>query len=483
MRWHVKTRSRNKDYLFVGGAPERWWARFGVDTSFERPTLLVERPGAGGGWRLLASGIPSVRKDLHQTTLRYTVVGEGEIGEGGEPARRLVATWLEAAAAILAARDGEAAPGPEAAPLSRALDEVFPEDVIEGWLSLDPGAPELGDEAERLLLDAIARLPSPPEPADPCRGVAGWYGSLHATACRAAFLERVGELLDGRAEGAACLLNLVDRAEQLKSDLDDQRAAVLFDVPPDQVDAPAPLRRAATSPAKKKGADPGRDGRRGPDDTPRPPRQPVALGGPGDPADARGGGGGDTAADPLSAPAATPECGPAPEERPPAVEAAETAAGSGDAGPPDPDGGEPTQAGQSGLLRRALPGADVVRKVREAGRDTLGEVLGAGRDTLEEVLGAGRDTLEEVLGSSRQTLEHLRKEVKAGREGASRGAREVIEAVVTGTRALSHRVEEIPQLLGVEPAEGGSGDGPPEPTVEPDEEPPDEPTPDEPTGG
>ena len=111
----------------------------------------------------------------------------------------------------------------------------------------------------------------------------------------------------------------------------------------------------------------------------------------------------------------------------------------------------------------------MVRKVREAGRDTLGEVLGAGRDTLGEVLGAGRDTLEEVLGSGRQTLEAFRKEVTAAaREGASRSAREVLGAVVTGTRAISAKVDEIPQLLRTEQSAAPEGDAPVEPGVEAD---------------
>lgn len=452
MRWHVKTRSRNKDYLFIGGAPERWWARFGVDTSFERPTLLVERPAGGAEWRLLASGIPSVRRDLHQTQLRYTIVGAGETGQGLEPALRLAAAWLDEAAAILATRDAEAGPG--AAPLRLALDEAFSEDVIEEWLAADPAAPELAARAQALLLDALARLPA--APAAPGSVEGGWYGSLHAPACRAAFLGRVGDLLDGSADGVACVLNLADRAEQLKTDLDDHRTALLFDVPPDQAPEPTPLPRPAASPAKKKGAEAGREGRRGPGEPPRPPRQPPALGSAGSPADARGGGGGAAPAPLNELQAAPPPCGP--EAPPPADEGSggEAPAQDAGAGAPGDDAREPPQ-GPNSLLRCALPGRDVVRKVKEAGRETL------------EVLGAGRETLEEVLGSSRQTLEHIRKEVTAvAREGASRGAREVIEAVVTGTRALSQRVEELPQLLGVEPPDVPACDEPAQPEAEAD---------------
>jgi hypothetical protein len=131
--------------------------------------------------------------------------------------------------------------------------------------------------------------------------------------------------------------------------------------------------------------------------------------------------------------------------------------GSVDVSPPDRgsatavDATHETEAGRgderlhASLLRRALPARDVVRKVRDAGRDTLEEVLGTSRETLEEALVARFGTLEEVLGAGRQTLEAFTKEVTAAaREGAARGAREVLEAVISSTRAISGRAEDEP---------------------------------------
>lgn len=246
MRWHLKTRARNRDYHFVGGSPERWWARFGSETSFERPTLLVERPAASA-WRLLASAVPSIRHDRHHTVLRFTVAASGEPAEGTEAVERFVTAWLEESQAILAGTTGDYGP------LSQCLDHAFPEETIEAWFADDPSAPELAEMAQGRLLEAISRLdpPSPapaePEPDEPDEVVSPpWQGSLHAPACRQAFLAQVRALVEGQTAGAAYLLNLAESPQQLGIDLSKSPSALLFDVPADRGDRPHPFGRQPT---------------------------------------------------------------------------------------------------------------------------------------------------------------------------------------------------------------------------------------------
>lgn len=247
MGWNLQTRSRNRDYRFLGTSPERWWTQWSRDTSFERPTLLVE--GGEQGWRLLASGIPSARRDGHRTRIRHTLVGFGAPGEGVEQVLGLVSTWLEDSARHFA---GESTPDSRG-DLSRALDRHLPEELIESWFETKISAEELQRDVGRACERVLGELSPEPRPSAMAEHES-WFGGAQSASCRAAFVAQVGALVRGEAEGGAYLLNLIEHPAELGAPLDRSKVALLFDLPAGQADSPRSWQRAEQGASKKKRA-------------------------------------------------------------------------------------------------------------------------------------------------------------------------------------------------------------------------------------
>lgn len=241
MGWHLQTRSRNHDYCFLGQSPDRWWSAWSNDTSFEKPTLLIESDTEG--WRLLASGIPSSRRDRSRTAIRHTLVGSGAHGEDVEAAGALIAAWLDEAASLLA--------GDEPGALSRALDQHFTDEVIEAWFEGDPRRADLSDEVEQGIDRALKDLDAPV--AEGAKdGIENWFGGIQSPDCRGAFLARARRLLRGKVQGGAYLLNLTEHPDQLRSSHDLSGVALLFDLPAGRATSPIPWRPTAVGRVKKK---------------------------------------------------------------------------------------------------------------------------------------------------------------------------------------------------------------------------------------
>jgi hypothetical protein len=70
------------DYDFLGKRPAKaWWSTvYGRFSAFEDFTLLLEAT-ALGQWRAYLGGIPSGRRDRVGTPIRYTLAGEGTLGD------------------------------------------------------------------------------------------------------------------------------------------------------------------------------------------------------------------------------------------------------------------------------------------------------------------------------------------------------------------------------------------------------------------
>ena len=78
---HTRGRARHRDYRFLGPAPQpAWWREYAGATTFEQPTILVQSDG--GRWQAYLSGIPSGRRDAVGSTIRFSVVLEGDAGAG-----------------------------------------------------------------------------------------------------------------------------------------------------------------------------------------------------------------------------------------------------------------------------------------------------------------------------------------------------------------------------------------------------------------
>ncbi len=206
MRAYVMTRGVGRDYRFVGAAPaEEWWGSLRGLTSFERPTLIVERKR--DLWRAYLSGIPSSRRDRVSTRIRHTLVLEGE-GGAEAPISSVVGAWLEEVAA---------APAEQGA-LAGALDAALPEAMIEEALEDGEVATDVGARLSRALVlegagqpAALAAPPADLGADDP--SIASWIAALESPPARRALLARADALLAGRREGVALVLNLASPAE------------------------------------------------------------------------------------------------------------------------------------------------------------------------------------------------------------------------------------------------------------------------------
>lgn len=243
----VQTRgeARAADYGFLGVEPdEPWWRTYREHTSFELPTLLLH--SSGQAWRAFCSGIRSVRRDAVGTTVRFTVVLEGDCADDDGCATALVFLHCWLADVTTGSRC-----------VGTALDEAFPGPDVERLLTCR--SEEDGAEARRRTLGALRALPAPEEetggpdePAEPERGEltepadldqheqpdeAGepadlpqcWVGRLGAPHLPAALLRQSAELLSG-VPGRALVLNLVgSRADAEALVEDDTVLAVLVD--------------------------------------------------------------------------------------------------------------------------------------------------------------------------------------------------------------------------------------------------------------
>ena len=208
MDFYLQTRDRPllRDYRFLGRAPAlAWWReRYHDLTAFEYPTVLLESDARG--WRMLASAIPSTRRDAAGTIIRWTVVlecaGASRGARDAAPALGLLRAWLEDLA------------GQRADPLcTQAFDDVLPAQDVADWY--DAPEEEVAAQVEGRMREICARLgeSTAPSAAAEQAGSPGalprsWIGAVADPLARAGFLQRAEELLDG-ARGRALLVNLL----------------------------------------------------------------------------------------------------------------------------------------------------------------------------------------------------------------------------------------------------------------------------------
>lgn len=201
MRAYVQTRGTTVDYAFLGAAPaSRWWLAFRDATSFEQPTLIVT--GKSGQWCCYLSGIPSQRTDRVGTAIRYTVVLEGRCNEPAGDALRLVSMWLKDAT------DRELGGRVRA-----TLDGVFDEATVERLLAVRGADSEGAIQVERLAASWMANLPAIQQQSSTLVG--SWAGAMTSAHAQRELLARIAELLGGKREGAAALLNLLGTVDEV----------------------------------------------------------------------------------------------------------------------------------------------------------------------------------------------------------------------------------------------------------------------------
>jgi hypothetical protein len=199
----LQTRGRTTDYGFIGTPPsERWWMKFKDVTSFEKPTLLVTADGSS--WRVYLSGIPSVRQDRVNTSIRYTIVVVGqphdEISKGGT--LKLISSWIT-----------DSVNSSEAGRLQRALDESFDEAVVERLIQ-DKNSPTTQDAVKHRMTQVLSRLEnftvSEAYHDYPC------LGAVQSPIARNAFMQMTKKILSGD-NGAALFVNLIGTLEEAQA--------------------------------------------------------------------------------------------------------------------------------------------------------------------------------------------------------------------------------------------------------------------------
>ncbi|MCM2387673.1 hypothetical protein [Streptomyces albipurpureus] len=207
MRAYLMTRGteRRLDYAYLGESPPlRWWQSIGRWLVLEAAELVVSRlPGGATG--LLLSGIPSQRRDVIGTRIRYTVVVD-DVHE--DPA---LADWLVRCG--LADADRER--------LGQALDQGFEPEYVDALLR-DSGASTgdgsaqegLAGEVEGRLLSILrAGVTAAPATSEHKDRPGPWVGGVQDPVARQLFGARARLLLGETRPGVAFTTHAVGSVE------------------------------------------------------------------------------------------------------------------------------------------------------------------------------------------------------------------------------------------------------------------------------
>ena len=204
MQFYLQTRGRSLDYAFLGEAPkEIWWSQYRNVTRSEDPTILVHSDGRS--WRIYLSGISSRRKDRVGTTIRYTLLIEGECADhyASSAAYVAVINWL-----------ADAAEKRVFGSLQTALDSEFTESFVEDALGAPRGDSRL--EVAKKTAAALGNLAILKMGRPTITESGSWVGNVAQQRPREVFSSRVRALLDGEV-GRALLLNSISTEDEARA--------------------------------------------------------------------------------------------------------------------------------------------------------------------------------------------------------------------------------------------------------------------------
>ncbi len=196
---YIQTRGKTIDYRFLLQAPqEPWWTSYEKDTSFEYPTLIIERDSRGGRGRFYLSGISSsTRRDRVGRIIRYTLVAEFQMPEKG--LLHLAQFFLD-----------ELSEQGSTPTLSEIFDDCFPREYVERALvsdNIDIDS-ENNDLIRRfdLLLSEVQEKTIQDRSGVPLV-TSIWWGGLKNSESRSEWMLLAESILEGKS-GKALLLNL-----------------------------------------------------------------------------------------------------------------------------------------------------------------------------------------------------------------------------------------------------------------------------------
>lgn len=207
MRVYIQTRGKTVDYSFLGKAPiEHWWLHFRDATSFEKPTLILQADKKT--WKCFLSGIPSNRKDRVGTTIRYTLVLEGDCKEFTNDEDKiispLVISWLKDASTELTGTT-----------IKNILDSALTEDIVEHFFKSRTDN-SIILEVEDILKNKLNSLKESDIKSNASRYVdESWIGSIFLEKSLVEIGYRVQHLLNGNLAGAVGLFNLLGTSAEV----------------------------------------------------------------------------------------------------------------------------------------------------------------------------------------------------------------------------------------------------------------------------
>jgi hypothetical protein len=204
---------RRLDYNFLGQPPpELWWQPLGDNelVVLEQPEVIAY--GDGAELSMLVSGVPSQRRDIIGTLIRYTLVID-HLQADVDLAQRLAATGLS--------------PGGRTR-LGRRLDQTFDAAMVDGLLSGSGDDTGVGE----LLADVLASPDWSTQVTGSGREIRGsWAAPAASSDACAAFIARIGKLAAGDRGFAFTSHSLTTEhgAEQAVAELPGSNAVLLAD--------------------------------------------------------------------------------------------------------------------------------------------------------------------------------------------------------------------------------------------------------------
>ncbi len=224
LKFYVRTRGLRVDYSFL---PEQFAVGDLKDykSDLEKPTCILERTENNGVF-LLLTGIPSQRKDHQGTHIRYDLVAtaDSEIWNDDDDNEKqgliqLIWLWLnDVKSGLYGIQEGDKTieslrlPNVEKSEVGKRLDEILPEDYLEGLLQqVNEGGCGEGnkDKLNNKLKALVLQIPQQVRLEPEFNSQSWWGGVNNDCSCRR-WIKLVEKILTDDICGKALLLNIAN---------------------------------------------------------------------------------------------------------------------------------------------------------------------------------------------------------------------------------------------------------------------------------
>jgi hypothetical protein len=222
MNIYIQTRGyqKDQDYAFLGEEPANyWWAEFGELTSFEQPTFILRGERDLEDWQCYMSGIPSKRRDISSTEIRFTLVIEGVKNNPDDELllSSLVHIWLDDFEKHL--QDGI---------LQKTLDSIFDKDTVQTLVDNYPYS-ELNSDHINKFKSTISTQKTESNINTNIKLHEQYIGRSDSEEAKSAFIQTINHIINNNVDGVALMPNLINESSDLEEIIDQyQLVAVLI---------------------------------------------------------------------------------------------------------------------------------------------------------------------------------------------------------------------------------------------------------------